>query len=141
MNVRLEWETLCASVYVCMTKIQCLKPFQFTRNKCGRRVTFLHESFPPRIIKILHAEQKVNTSSWHWYNNNGGEHERFKEHKNITLSAGVRGRRRLNQGWRRAAEGVRRVFGSHSKHRRMKSTNNGSSQPLSAVWNIGKITF
>lgn len=47
--------------------------------------------------------------------------------------AGGRGRRRRNQPWRRAALGVIRCSGSHSRHRPTKSRNNGSSQPLSAV--------
>ncbi len=46
---------------------------------------------------------------------------------------GGRGNLRLNQAWRRAAFGVILVTGSHSRHRRMKSRNSGSSQPFNAV--------
>lgn len=43
------------------------------------------------------------------------------------------GNRLRSQPWRRAALGVIRVPGSHSRQRRMKSRNMGSSQPFSAV--------
>ena len=47
---------------------------------------------------------------------------------------GGRGRRRRSQPCLRAALGVIRVTGSHSRHLRMKSRNMGSSQPFRAVW-------
>ena len=47
---------------------------------------------------------------------------------------GGRGSLRLSQPCLRAALGVIRVPGSHSRHRLIKSRNMGSSQPLSAVW-------
>ena len=46
---------------------------------------------------------------------------------------GGRGSLRLSQPCRKAALGVIRVTGSHSRHLRMKSRNMGSSQPFSAV--------
>ena len=46
---------------------------------------------------------------------------------------GGRGNLRLSQPCLRAALGVIRVTGSHSRHLRMKSRNMGSSQPFSAV--------
>jgi len=49
------------------------------------------------------------------------------------VSCGGRGSRLLSQACLRAAVGVIRVAGSHSRHRRMKSRKRGSSQPLRAV--------
>ena len=43
------------------------------------------------------------------------------------------GSRRRNHAWRSAALGVILVTGSHSRQRRMKSRNRGSSQPFKAV--------
>ena len=47
---------------------------------------------------------------------------------------GGRGSLLRSQPCLRAALGVIRVTGSHSRHRLMKSRNMGSSQPLRAVW-------
>merc|ERR1712012_97839 len=49
------------------------------------------------------------------------------------LSRGGRGSLLLSHACLRAALGVILVAGSHSRHRRMKSVNRGSSQPLRAV--------
>ena len=48
-------------------------------------------------------------------------------------TCGGRGSLRLSQACLRAALGVILAAGSHSRHRRMKSRNSGSSHPFSAV--------
>ena len=57
-----------------------------------------------------------------------------KGKKAAVCTCGGRGSRRLSHACRSAAVGVIRVTGSHSRHRRIKSKNRGSSQPLRAVW-------
>ena len=53
--------------------------------------------------------------------------------EDLSPVGGGRGSLRLSQPCLRAALGVIRVVGSHSRQRRMKSRNIGSSQPFKAV--------